>query len=192
MTVIAAIVNDEGAFMASDSRVCRGAEYLDGIVKVHRYGLSLIGNSGYNHFDDCIRRVWPTVSREHDAEDIESFCRVLARSLMDHRQQTAPPGEDPHWCSVLIATLHGIFRVDAAGAVVKVPRSWDADGSGGSEARAVLWSASMRLVNRSVRRSPEALLKTAVDAAVALDSGCGGHVCFESIPRLAAPGPTNA
>lgn len=170
MSVIAAIVRDGHAVMACDSRVSFGAEMVGGAPKVFKRGRALVGLCGSLCFLRALRDAPPLLRAiEHDvtAKECEDWCGRLVDYMIawgKERGQGQANGPD---FSMTVATTAGIWRVVGDGSVTAILRGWDAIGSGGAEARAVLhlaWNDS-----KSLRDS----VTLACSVAAALDSSCG-------------------
>lgn len=167
MTVIAArVCASSHVEMAGDSRVNFGNEYVDGVKKVWACGSALVGFAGPTALSSVVES-FHGLRVQATSDEIDEWCAALfdalrTRAIAHGQVYRQHDGTDSLDASFLVATLHGLWSINTDGAVLRIPRNWHAIGSGGAAARGALHVGVSAAL--------------AVEAACALDSGCGGPV----------------
>jgi ATP-dependent protease HslVU (ClpYQ) peptidase subunit len=179
VSVIVVVSNGTRCVMASDSQATNnGAKaMLRGGGKIVRRGPYLMGSCGSMALTDVLHSLAADGAEPREGESLAQFARrfyapmiaaeVKARGIMRRINDA------DEWPGQVIVARGGEFVVlDSQGGVVELARWWHAIGSGAPEARGVLFTMQhSKLIEES------ALM--AVQAACALDDGCGGAAHFE-------------
>lgn len=172
MTVIAAAFQDGSDYaIAADSQGEVDGERITGIVKVHRWGPVLFGGWGTSAQVHRGRRWLLGWDPPADMNALSEIVRALYDALCE---RVGPAGNAEVvniGAGFLFVGPWGILRMDYAGAVHDAGRQ-AAGGSGGLVATGAMW-----VLGRAFGPpDPRARVLLGVEAAIALDTGCGGDV----------------
>lgn len=189
MTVIVAVTDGERVCMACDSQSsnnnCRATLARPKIVRI---GPLLVGAEGTMAVGDFLRYRYVIGAWGKEVE-LAAWCgttladdlrnHLRERDLMEKRgDRTEMPGQ------LLIAKGGEFLILDTGGSVVQVASPFWAIGSGGPEARGAMWAAwpaseVMHLATNQLHPREETVARAGVEAAIALDYGCGPPVHVE-------------
>lgn len=178
MSVIVAIARDSRVCMAADSQATNNGSKLQlarTTAKIVRLGDFLFSISSLPVGEFLRRRcsVSPLAGLGLDqaaallADSLRQDFKE--RALLEVREgQSYLPGE------IIVARGSEFVILDSLGSVMRADHPWWALGSGGPEARAVLYALC-----RDDTRDTEWIARLAVDAACALDNGCSPPIVVE-------------
>lgn len=164
MTVIAACVKDGKAAMASDALGTMGDLALPGRRKLFDCGDAMLGYCGTTIFGRPL-----SMLPQCDAGHEEEFCLNVASSIRQFASDQSLDREE-YGCTVLVATLAGIWIVTLDGDVEKIDGEYWAVGSGSEVALGALYVAA------SGEATVDEMVGIAVETACALLVSCGGDV----------------
>lgn len=182
MTVIAAIVQDGAAYMAADRQVANGWTTHESGPKIRMMGEAIVGLSGAMRAAAYLRQHEPLVSPVVGLtpEMVDGWAQGLADGLHNWLGARGHGKVDDtgkiQGVVLLVATRLGVWRIDSDGACLRILSGEWACGSGEDFAIGVLFATKGSL--------PGKRLRTACEAAIAHNMGCGGPV---DVLTLAAP-----
>lgn len=177
MTVIVAVSGGSRVCMASDSlAVNNGAKGVLKTPKLVRMGTFVIGSSGSFGANQLL----PACLKEPftDPRPLLDVCKQLADDLRkelkdrDLMRRVNDALEFPGM--MLVARGPDFALIDAGGSVIQFDYDWWAIGSGAAEARGAMFVAS-----KYEHAGADEVARAGVEAAIALDDGCGGDIRME-------------
>lgn len=181
MTVLVAVLDsDRGVVsMAGDRRISIGNAYQRGPAKIFRKGHALVGLSGSPRFRRAVQAMGP-LRADEDGLTVEAVDKWVAELSAHVRGYGESFGHGSmsgnarmHDAWMLVATLQGLWTIESCGGSWMLPGGLAAQGSGWSEALAVLHA--LREANMP-QLEPRALVTASVRAVTAINRSCGDGV----------------
>lgn len=171
MTVVAGIFDREisTTWMRADTRACSQSEINQAPVdKITCHGLALVGVCGGWAVDRWARRVCPELSPGE--EDVLAYLEALADSWASwsdrHGLDSNHEGVTFRSGDLLVGTPSGLWAIGCDHSIMPMGE-FAASGSGGAVARGALHALAGWT-------NPEVRLRRAIEAACAMETGCGG------------------
>ena len=181
MTVIVAVSDGERVCMACDSQATNnGSKLTLATSKIVRRGPVLFGPCD----GPTIGAIRYQMPEPPQSLDLEQWVRTewlpwLRELQRGERILETDNGAEKLRCQTLIACGAVMLAVDYSGHAVRTSEPFIATGSAWCEARGAMWAAGAR--ERVI--DPEGVARVGVEAAIALDSGCGPPVRVEWTDR---------
>jgi len=172
MTVIAAVVEGDRAYMAADRLVAWGMVCANGKAKICRMGSALVGLSGGTLYWAHLRHAAVLFEPRDGLTEalVEDWLQGLVdglRAWAEARGHGATEGRAKvHDTYGLVATPVGLWEFSCDGSYTRVPASGWAQGCGAELALGALYATR--------GRPPAERVRIACEAAVAHSTGCGG------------------
>jgi ATP-dependent protease HslVU (ClpYQ) peptidase subunit len=189
MTCIAALVHEDGVYMAADTAGCyAGTTFLLDEPKVNVRGEVVMGFSGGVRVMSLIHNAFepPTIPEGRDLTAFMAveFCDALYE-MVNARKALETDGEwkrESLGGALLVGVRGRLFMVDTFFACSPILESYFAVGSGAELALGALYAITRSIRNWDVpdELGPESMLELAVESAVHFDQACGGSVTVAS------------
>lgn len=192
MTCIVAVSDGKRVCMACDSRAVRNGSYMTAAEpKITRIGSLLIGADGNLMAGEFLRRHWrpDAIVASQSTDDLAHYVSHQLVPLLwewwAKRQQIEDGvhGKKEAPSNLIVARGGEMFEVDATGCIFRYASPFMAIGSGSGEAMGAMWSHRDFIgagdTSDDAAANTETVARTGVEAACALDSGCGPPVVVE-------------
>ncbi len=188
MTCIATIVEDGDIWMACDQQVGGSYKAINPGLKVFTNGDFIIVVSGMARIANLLRHAFEPPRRHPDVDLAKhmatDFVNAMRMCLHQGGQLENDKGVESAWQSVLVGVDGQVFEVGSDFSCLPVSIAYTAAGSGMHFALGSLWATATL-----DGWTPQRRLENAIQAAIAMDLGCGGQsevACLRAKRREAA------
>jgi ATP-dependent protease HslVU (ClpYQ) peptidase subunit len=188
MTCIATIVDNGNVWMACDQQVSGSYKAINPGLKVFTSGDFIIGVSGMARIANLLRHSLEPPRRHPDVDlgkfMATEFVNAMRICLHQGGQLENDKGIESAWQSVLVGVDGRVFDVGPNFSCLPVSTPYMAAGSGMHFAFGSLWATATL-----DGWTPQRRLENAIQAAIAMDIGCGGVAevaCLRAKTREAA------
>lgn len=176
MTTIAALIDGDTIYMASDSRTTRGwSQYMDANQKIIRRGEMLIGHSGAVRGAQIVEHTFQIPEHLEGVPTerymVASFIPALREAFKDQAYSQVDDNRESQDSQFLIAYRGALYTIESDFTALKERRNFYAIGSGSAYALGALQT--------TIGEPARARIERAVQTAISFDSGTGGAVQVE-------------